>query len=311
MQDWWQQTFPKGRQTVTIRDANNALVNLAYGEKGTGQPLLLVHGVASWSYAWRYNIEPLAEKFRVICFDAKGSGFSDKPLQPERSEHKAIELVRVMQALCDRPAVVVAESLGALATLAAIPMQPSLFDRLVLLNVPIFPKQLPNWGMRLLAEIPLDWVQTIDDWRLAQRLAPLIRPAIYALRGEVVTDATQITPEDSYWMTYPQLELPHTLTKLAAEFQLAARELRREEQAEPNMIRSIQANLSKITCPTLILWAENDRWFPVEDGQKLCDRLPHAQLQIIPNCGHYAAGGQPAFVNTAILTFLQASNDVR
>lgn len=304
MRDWWQATFPQGRQTLTIHDANDRAVAIAYGEKGTGKPLVLVHGVASWSYCWHANIEPLAQHFRVICFDAKGSGFSDKPLQPEQPNHKVIELERVLRALCDEPAVIVAESLGALVALAAIQAHPGLCDRLVLLNVPIFPKALPNWGMRLLAELPLGLVESVDQLRLAKILDPIIRQVAYALRAEVIFDPAHATIDDVYWSTYPQIEFPGTLTKLAEEFQLAAREIKRLEQGQPNLIRSVQDKLPDVTCPTLILWAEQDRWFPVSDGEKLRDRLPNAKLQIIPNCGHYAAGSQPAFVNTAILAFL-------
>jgi len=39
MQDWWKATFPKGRQTLTITDANGYPVSM-HGEKGTGLPLL-------------------------------------------------------------------------------------------------------------------------------------------------------------------------------------------------------------------------------------------------------------------------------
>ena len=304
MQDWWQATFPKGRQTLTILDANDRPVSIAYGETGTGTPLIFVHGVASWSYCWRRNIKPLAEHFRVICFDAKNSGFSDRALRPERPDHKVIELVRVMQALCQEPAIVVAESLGALVALAAVQSHPNLFKRLVLLNVPIFPTQLPNWGMRLLADLPLDAVRAVDEMRFSKLLAPMIREVVYALREEVVSDPTHVTPEDVYWSTYPQIEFPHTIAKLAEEFQLAAREIRLLEQGQPNLIRSVQERLNQVTCPTLVLWAEGDRWFPVSDGERLRDQLPNAQLQIIPNCGHYAAGSQPEVINSAILTFL-------
>jgi pimeloyl-ACP methyl ester carboxylesterase len=308
MQDWWQATFPKGRQTLTIRDASDRPANIAYGEKGVGKPLVFVHGVASWSYCWHANIEPLAQFFRVLCFDAKGSGFSDKPLQPEPSNHKVIELERIIRALCDEPAVIVAESLGALAALAVVQAHPALCDRLVLLNVPIFPRQLPNWGMRLLADVPLSLVEMVDQLRLAKWFEPVIRQLVYLLRDEVVANPSQVTTEDVYWSTYPQIEFPGTLTKLAAEFQLAAHEIRLLEQGQPNLISTVQQNLAKITSPTLILWADQDRWFPVSDGEKLRDRLPNAQLQIIPHCGHYAAGGQPQFVNTAILAFLAQSN---
>jgi len=304
MQDWWQTTFPKGRQTLTIPDANDRPVAIAYGEKGRGKPLVLVHGVASWSYCWHANIEPLSQHFRVLCFDAKGSGFSAKPLQPEHPNHKVIELERVLWALCDEPAVIVAESLGALVALATVQAHPDLCDRLVLLNVPIFPKQLPNWGMRLLADMPLGLVEMVDRLRLPKLLDPVIRHLVYTLREEVIADPSHVTPDDVYWSTYPQIEFPGTLTKLAEEFQLAAREIRRLEQGQPNLIRSVQDNLPQVTCPTLMLWADHDRWFPVSDGERLRDRLPNAKLQIIPNCGHYAAGGQPEFVNAAILSFL-------
>jgi pimeloyl-ACP methyl ester carboxylesterase len=308
MQDWWQKTFPKGRQTLVILDANDRPVSLAYGEKGFGQPIVFVHGIASWSYCWHNTVEALAEHYRVICFDAKGSGFSEKPLQPEPPNHKVIELIRVVRSLTEQPIVLVAESLGALVALAAVQAEPALCDRLVLINAPTFIKQLPNWGMRLLAELPIDWVRWVDHLGLTRHLAPLVRQIIYTLREEVVANINHVQPDDIYWLTYPHLTFPHTLTKLAAEFQLCAQEIRLQAQGKPNLIRSIQANLKQITCPTLVLSAEHDRWFPVSDGEKLCDRLPNAQFQIIPNCGHYAAGAQPEFVNAAILTFLSQTN---
>lgn len=307
MQDWWQTTFPAGRQTLTIQDANDRPVTIAYGEKGSGPPLFLVHGIASWSYCWRFNIDALAAHFRVICFDAKNSGFSDKPPHPEVPDHKVIELSRIMQALSDRPAIVVAESLGALVTLATVQAHPTLFDHLILLNVPVFVKQLPYWGMRLLAEMPLDWMRTIDQLRLAQHLKEVVRKLVYVLRAEVASNAAHITPEYVYWITYPHVEFSGTLTKLVEEFQLATREIQLLEQGQPNLIRSVQEKLPQVTQPTLILWSEFDRWFPVSDGEKLRDHLPNSEFRVIPNCGHYAAGGQPEFVNAAILEFLSGA----
>jgi pimeloyl-ACP methyl ester carboxylesterase len=82
MYNWWQQTFPDGHKTITITDNQGEKVNIAYGEKGRGKPLVLVHGLGMWSYTWCYNIDELAQYFRVICFDAKGYGYSDKPTLP-------------------------------------------------------------------------------------------------------------------------------------------------------------------------------------------------------------------------------------
>jgi pimeloyl-ACP methyl ester carboxylesterase len=109
---------------------NDRPVMIAYGEKGTGQPLFLAHGIASWSYCWHRTVDALAEHFRVICFDAKNSGFSDKPTQAEKPGHKIVEMARVIQALSSEPAIVVAESLGALISLGLVQQFPALVDRL-------------------------------------------------------------------------------------------------------------------------------------------------------------------------------------
>lgn len=305
MRDWWQQTFPKGRQQLQIEDANGERVSIAYGEKGDGQPLLLVHGVASWSYAWHRNIDALAQHFRVICFDAKGCGFSEKTTRPDPVHHKLVEMERIVRQLCQEPAVIVAESLGALVALGMLQQNPALCDRLVLINVPIFMRQLPSWLMQVMAEVPLELVRVVDQARVAKLVAPLLRQGIYALREEVVADPTHVTPEDVYWSIYPQIEFPNTITKLAEELQRSAAEIRLLEQGKPNLIQTVQDNLPNVTCPTLILWSEHDRWFPISHAERLRDRLPKAQLKIIPNCGHYAAGAQPEFVNQAILDFLE------
>ncbi len=63
-------------------------------------------------------------------------------------------LERIIRAVCDEPAVV-AESLGTLASLAIVQAHPELCAPLVLINVPIFPKRLLNWGMRSLSDLTL------------------------------------------------------------------------------------------------------------------------------------------------------------
>ncbi|BAY48053.1 alpha/beta hydrolase fold protein [Scytonema sp. HK-05] len=309
MKDWWQETFPEGRQSLVITDANGYPVKIAYGEKGTGKPLFLLHGVGSWSYNWRHSVQPLSEHFRVICFDAKGYGFSEKAVfRREQSGHQIIELERVILSLCDEPVVLVAESLGALIALGLAEANPQLIARLVLVNVPIFPQQLPHWGMWLLSQLPLEIVQAIDSSRLAHLFAPLVREIMAIERRGVLYDPSILTQDDVYWITYPYTEIPGTLTKVAEELQIAAREIEHLQTDKPNLISKIQNNLGAITCPTLILWGEHDSWFPSSDGEKLRQRLPDAKLQILPNCHHDASTGASEAVNAAILNFLQETH---
>src|SRR5258705_10699978 len=54
-------------------------VRIHYQEKGTGTPLVLLHGYTSSTYSWKEVFEPLSKSFRVIAVDLKVFGFSVKP----------------------------------------------------------------------------------------------------------------------------------------------------------------------------------------------------------------------------------------
>jgi pimeloyl-ACP methyl ester carboxylesterase len=309
MKDWWQATFPKGRQSLVISDAKGYPIQIAYGEKGTGKPLILLHGMGSWSYNWRHSISALSKYYRVICFDAKGFGFSEKPLaRKEHNGHQVIEFQRIIQALCDEPAVIVAESLGGLVALALAQENPQLIGRLIVVNVPVFAEQLPHWSMWLLAKTPLEVMQTIDSLRLTYLFAPLFREVMAIERRGVLFDPSILTQEDIYWITYPFTELPGTIAKVAEELQIAAREIENWQANKPNMLTKIQNKLSAIKCPTLVLWGEQDSWFPASHGRKLHQHIPNSKLQILSNCCHDASTGASEVLNKTILEFLEDTN---
>jgi pimeloyl-ACP methyl ester carboxylesterase len=74
------------------------------------------------------------------------------------------------------------------------------------------------------------------------------------------------------------------------------------------MLTEIQNSLTAIECPTLILWGDQDSWFPVSHGEKLHHYIPHSQLKIIENCYHDASTGANDVVNREIMKFLQDTN---
>ena len=52
-----------------------------YIDEGEGEPLLMVHGNPTWSFAWRHFVKDLSTDYRTIAVDHIGCGFSDKPQQ--------------------------------------------------------------------------------------------------------------------------------------------------------------------------------------------------------------------------------------
>ena len=309
MKDWWQDNFPQGQQNLVINDSQGYPIQIAYGEKGTGKPLILLHGLGSWSYNWRYSIEPLSKHYRVICCDFKGFGFSEKPVsRREENGHQIIELKRIIQALCNEPPVIVAESMGGLISLGLAGKSPDLIGHLVVINVPIFAETLPHWSMNLLSQTPIEIIHLIDNLRLTYWFAPLVREVMGTERRKVLYNPSLLTEEDIYWITYPFIEIPGTLVKVAEELQIAAREIENLRTNQPNMLKNIQRNLKNIECPTLILWGDKDSWFPVSHGEKLHQNLPNSRLQILRNCYHDAATDSAEVINTAILEFLNTTN---
>ncbi|EIJ41875.1 putative hydrolase or acyltransferase of alpha/beta superfamily [Beggiatoa alba B18LD] len=302
-QDWWQETFPTGRKTLQIIDANGHPVTLSYGEKGQGQPLVCLNGWGCWSYSWHQNIDALSEHFRVICFDGKGYGFSDKPLLQDRSGYQVKEVIRVIEALCDEPVFLVGESLGGLIALAVAQERSDLVSQLCVIDAAIFPRQMPNLGMRMMVKIPLSWVRFFDYSGLARYCEPLLRILYHQGQREIYYNRRTLKEENVHWVLYPYLAFQGALTRLTADSKQATEEIIKLIRFNDGVIAEVQENLEEIKCPTLVLWGEKDHWFPPSDAERLKASLPNAVLKVIPNCGHHAISDCPEQVNQALIQF--------
>lgn len=289
---------------LPVRSPEGEVHYLAYGEKGEGHPIVFLHGIGSWSYSWRRLIPVLAQRFRVIAFDATGHGFSDKPFRWNITQLQH-ELPQVITALCDEPVTVIAQSLGGLVSLAAGIDYPEYFARLVLVNAAVFPEELPSGGMRFLANVPLGVVREIDQSRIVKPLAPVVREMVRFARREVVSDPEMSRYEDVYALTYPFIEHPGAIAHFTQTLQQAAKEIDCIEAQQPNLISYVQDHLQEITIRALILWGDRDRWFPLQHGEKLQQHLPNSHLEILENCGHDAIACASEQIEQKVIRFLQ------
>lgn len=63
----------------------------------------------------------------------------------------------------------------------------------------------------------------------------------------------------------------------------------------------LQHDLGIITIPTLLLWGDSDTATPIEDAHRMHELIPHSELHILQNAGHYSFLDQPEqFCNTLI-----------
>lgn len=89
-------------------------IQVYYDERGSGAPILCIHGAGTSSQLWAEAVEKLAQLGRAIAYDRRGYGRSERQEHCERvnvAEH-ADDAAALLDALDATPAVVVARSYG-------------------------------------------------------------------------------------------------------------------------------------------------------------------------------------------------------
>src|SRR6187551_1728136 len=66
--------------SFTDEQGRGRRIGVRHKVTGEGPPIVLVHGLMTSSYSWRYLLEPLGRRYRVFAPDLVGAGLSDKPL---------------------------------------------------------------------------------------------------------------------------------------------------------------------------------------------------------------------------------------
>jgi pimeloyl-ACP methyl ester carboxylesterase len=114
-------------------------VELAFEESGSsGDPLVLVHG--SWvdHHIWSLVAPRLAESFRVLQYDRRGYGGSERGLGPYGIQQDVEDLAALLESRDHFPAHVVGTSLGGSVALRLAVSRPELLRGVVVHEPPLF-----------------------------------------------------------------------------------------------------------------------------------------------------------------------------
>src|SRR5260221_11691221 len=77
--------FETKANDLRLESAPFGRLAIHWREAGSGPPLLLIHGLMTTSYSWRYALPALGARFRLVIPDLPGCGRSEKPLAPRYS----------------------------------------------------------------------------------------------------------------------------------------------------------------------------------------------------------------------------------
>lgn len=145
--------FDTEARDVAVDSAHFGKINVHVRVYGEGPPLLLVHGLMTTSYSWRYVLEPLGRHFTLYAPDLPGCGRSDKPDVSYPPEALSMSIAEIMDALGIRGAPAIGNSLGGYLTMMLALRDEGAFSRLVNLHGPGLPTgrmHLLAWGLKLL-----------------------------------------------------------------------------------------------------------------------------------------------------------------
>lgn len=238
-------------------------INLYYEIQGSGDPLLLIMGYGMASGNWFAIRDRLAKEHRIILFDNRGTGRSDKPDMPYTTQMMAGDAAGLLDVIGVDRANVFGVSMGGMIAQEFALTYPERVRNLILgctgcgvsKSVPPTPEAMSFLFGPELAKLPVD--------ERALRMVPWLwnqdfidkNPA--AVKRVVTTVTEYPTPPYAY-------------------------------ACQGNAVMTFESydRLPQIKAPTLVICGTKDRLIPSENSKILASRIPGAELAVIENAGH-------------------------
>jgi pimeloyl-ACP methyl ester carboxylesterase len=128
-------SFSARQQQVVVEGLSYLDLTIAYTDVGSGDPVILLHGIPTWSYLYHDVIPQLSNHFRIIAPDFLGHGHSDRRDRFDRSlRMQTRAILRFMDKLGLEQATIVGHDTGGGVALMMGIEHPDRVDRLVLTN---------------------------------------------------------------------------------------------------------------------------------------------------------------------------------
>lgn len=271
------------------RYVRSGQINTRYWAEGDrGSTVVLLHGVGGYVERWLPTFATLAARHRVYAADMLGCGRTDKPSSVTYSWDTAVRFVSdFMAALGIERASLVGHSAGGGAALNMALRFPSQVEKLVLVSSGGLGKEMPL-PFRFLT-LPV----------LGEALTRLSRKGSDRELEALVQGESALTDE-LYELQYQMSAQPGAQQALLKTLRWAFSPFGPYERYYGPILRG----LPSIRHPTLIIWGQQDPYFPVAHAREAARRLPDARLHIFDPCGHLPMLEHAQAFNALLLEFL-------
>jgi pimeloyl-ACP methyl ester carboxylesterase len=289
---------PAGREQTRARDPDIAAIaerdggRIAFEIYGTGDPPIMF--VPPWiivnSRIWKAQIPDFARRHRVITWDARGNGRSDRPQEPSAHSDEALarDLLAVLDATGTSSAVLVGLSGAAVPQIMVAAEHPDRVLGLVLIgpSVPLG-HRLPERDVPFEPVLDTEegWAkQNVHFWRRD------FRAYLEFFFGQAVNEPHS-TKQVEDAVGYGTTTDPETLGAT----------MHAESVDEAAFLRMCAA----VRCPALITQGDRDAISGPSRGIELARAIPHAQFDVLEGAGHIPNARDPIRVNLLMRAFIR------
>ena len=283
-------------------------VKVHYEVFGDGEPTVLF--LPTWTYVhsrvWKAQVPYLARHFRVVTFDPRGNGRSDRPAGREAYAERefAADALAVMDATDTESAVIVCLSRGSQRGMLLATEHP---DRVL---GAVF---IGGW-------FPVSWALGSFRYRLLAnpRMSPVLQRRPPTTRGWFKFNAHHMRnnhPDFVGWWARKMLNVPHSTKQIedAVEWALETDgetlvDSAVAERAAPATRSAQRALARRVRCPVLVVHGPGDPITPFADGRALAHETG-GRLLPVPDGGHLPQARKPVPVNAALREFVESVTD--
>lgn len=261
-------------------------VRLHYVERGSGPPLVLLHGNGSMIQDFESSgmIDLAARKYRVIVFDRPGFGHSDRPRNVVWTPTAQADLINAaLQRLGVSQAIVLGHSWGASVAIALALKYPNLVQGLVLAAGYYYPSLRPDVVALSAPALPL-----LGDI-LGHTLSPIVSRMMWPLMMAKI---------------FGPRSMPSKFEGFPKEMALRPSQIRASAAESALMIPDafhLRNEYAKLKMPVVIVAGDQDRLIDIgTQSTRLHRDVPQSKFHSVPGNGHMIHQTATAAVMAAI-----------
>jgi pimeloyl-ACP methyl ester carboxylesterase len=268
---------------VKVPTAKVGDVNIYYEVHGKGQALVLVMGLGGSSAWWFRQVPAFSQQYRVVAFDNRGTGRSDKPDAPYTMEMMAADVDGLLENIGIKVAHIFGVSMGGMIAQHFALNYPQKVASLIL--------GCTTCGGSHSIIADAEAISALSDIERMQRQTPEERTREML---PLLWSQEFINKNESFVEQFIA-KVTEYVTPLHGYIR----------QVEAIMEHDTYERLPKIKVPTLVIAGDSDKLVPVENSRLLASRIPNAELVILKNMGHGFNIEAEDATNKTILRFLK------